>query len=508
MNIQPHHSAQFAQAQLGDRIILSAIVASAVAALLIGHNFIDTTLAWGLTALLLAVAVLTYITAKGTTLSSLVLTATLCGFVALHIQLSQGMTEFHFGVFVTLALLLVYVDWRPVVLAAGLFAVQHVVFDRLQAAGWGLYCLSQPSFAVVILHAVYVVVQTALEIVLIAQTRRITRAGFELEDLVDAVNRTDGITLGRAVRVPVRTSLASVLKDALGRMDTAILTVQRTVTDMEQTGKEIARDNQDLSQRTESQTTTLQETVLSMQALSATVKQNTAHAHQANQLAQTASSVALQGGEVVGQVVETMKGINDSSRKIADITNVIDSIAFQTNILALNAAVEAARAGEQGRGFAVVASEVRALASRSAEAAKEIKTLITDSVKRVEQGTAQVDRAGVTMKEVVEAIRRVTDIMGDISAASAEQNAGVTQIGNAVGQMEEATRLNTMLVKEMNDVVGKLHSQAQEMIRATGLFQLTLDNTPGAAAQASLTAARTLPQTGIRPLQPLQVRHA
>ncbi len=181
---------------------------------------------------------------------------------------------------------------------------------------------------------------------------------------------------------------------------------------------EIAQGNHDLSARTESQASALQQTAASMEELSSTVRQNADNARQANQLAQSASTVAVQGGEVVAQVVDTMKGINDASRKIADIISVIDGIAFQTNILALNAAVEAARAGEQGRGFAVVAGEVRSLAGRSAEAAKEIKQLITDSVGRVEQGSALVDRAGTTMNEVVASIRRLTDIMGEISAAS------------------------------------------------------------------------------------------
>jgi methyl-accepting chemotaxis protein len=502
MNTPAHHSTQQAQARLGDQIILSAIVASALAALAIGYSYIDTNLAWGLTAVLLAVAVLAYVTSRGTLLSSLVLSTTLCGFVILHIQLSQGLTEFHFGVFVTLALLLVYVDWRPVVLAAALFAVHHLLFDRLQAAGWGLYCLTRPSLAVVVLHAVYVVIQTALEIVLISYTRKITRAGSELESLVHAVNRSDGITLGRASSIPVQTTLASVLKNALGRMEGAILTVQRIATEMKQAGQEIARDNRDLAQRTDSQAASLQETLTSMQALTSTVQQNTANAQQANVLAQNASNVALQGGTVVGEVVDTMKGINDSSKKIADIINVIDGIAFQTNILALNAAVEAARAGEQGRGFAVVAGEVRALAGRSAEAAKEIKRLITDSVQRVEQGTAQADRAGMTMKEVVEAIRRVTDIMGEISAASAEQNASVARIGDGVGQMEESTRLNALLAKGMNEVVEQLHHQAQEMVRAIGIFQHTLEASATMAPQVSSTPAPGLPTANQSALHP------
>ena len=235
---------------------------------------------------------------------------------------------------------------------------------------------------------------------------------------------------------------------------------------------EIAQGNQDLSARTESQASALEQTAASMEELGSTVKQNADNARQANQLAQTASTVAVQGGEVVAQVVDTMKGINDGSRKIADIISVIDGIAFQTNILALNAAVEAARAGEQGRGFAVVAGEVRSLAQRSAEAAKEIKTLITDSVARVEQGTALVDRAGTTMQEVVASIRRVTDIMGEISAASTEQSAGVAQVGEAVVQMDQATQQNAALVEEMAAAASSLRSQAQDLVQTVDIFKL------------------------------------
>jgi len=305
--------------------------------------------------------------------------------------------------------------------------------------------------------------------------RSITRP---LAQAVQAADRVAAGDLSGDIAVQSQDETGQLLS-ALQRMQQSLVATVTTVRSNSESvasaSAQIASGNNDLSARTEQQASALEETAASMEELGSTVRQNADNARQANQLALNASTVAVQGGDVVAEVVETMKGINASSSKIADIISVIDGIAFQTNILALNAAVEAARAGEQGRGFAVVASEVRSLAGRSAEAAKEIKGLITASVERVEQGTLLVDKAGATMTEVVAAIRRVTDIMGEISAASSEQSAGVGQVGEAVTQMDQATQQNAALVEEMAAAASSLNSQAGELVNAVAVFRLAGD---------------------------------
>ncbi|MCC6069553.1 methyl-accepting chemotaxis protein [Massilia sp. GCM10020059] len=292
------------------------------------------------------------------------------------------------------------------------------------------------------------------------------------------VAQNDRSSLLHAIRA-MRDDLAKIVTEVRDGTDT-IATAS----------SEIASGNIDLSARTEEQASSLEETAASMEELTSTVKQNADNARQANQLAASASEVATRGGAVVSQVVDTMQSINDSSKKIVDIISVIDGIAFQTNILALNAAVEAARAGEQGRGFAVVASEVRNLAQRSASAAKEIKALIGDSVDKVEVGNKLVSDAGQTMDEVVASVRRVTDIMGEITAASSEQSAGISQVNQAIAQMDAATQQNAALVEQAAAAAESMQGQAARLLQAVRVFHL---ETAGAPAGRQLAAARPRP---------------
>jgi methyl-accepting chemotaxis protein len=303
----------------------------------------------------------------------------------------------------------------------------------------------------------------------------ITRPLLEAVKMANAVAKCD-----LTQRIEVKSSdevgqLLQALKEMNESLAGIVGEVRNTTESITTASQEIAQGNSDLSQRTEEQASSLEETASSMEELTSTVKQNTENAKQANQLAASASDIAVKGGKVVGDVVQTMASISDSSKKIVDIISVIEGIAFQTNILALNAAVEAARAGEQGRGFAVVAAEVRNLAQRSAAAAKEIKTLIGDSVDKVDAGSRQVDQAGATMNEIVAAVKRVTDIMAEIAAASDEQSTGIEQVNQAIVQMDNVTQQNAALVEEAAAAAESMQGQAEVLMRAVSIFKLASD---------------------------------
>ncbi|MBP0596574.1 Tar ligand binding domain-containing protein [Herbaspirillum sp. LeCh32-8] len=327
-----------------------------------------------------------------------------------------------------------------------------------------------------------------------------------LAPLNRAVNLLDQVANGDlTAKVEVdSTNEIGRLFGAIRSMQQSLLnTVSRVHTSSESidtSAKEIAAGNMDLSSRTEQQASSLEETAASMEQLTGTVRQNAENAMQANQLAHSASSTASKGGEVVSQVVDTMQAINDSSRKIVDIISVIDGIAFQTNILALNAAVEAARAGEQGRGFAVVASEVRSLAQRSAAAAKEIKSLIDDSVEKVSTGSQLVEQAGMTMADVVDSVQRVTDIVGEIAEASREQSTGIEQVNQAITQMDEVTQQNAALVEQAAAAAQSLQAQATNLVSAVSIFKIDARAAAAAAARPAPTAKRAAPVAAPAPV--------
>ncbi|TKC89242.1 HAMP domain-containing protein [Trinickia terrae] len=350
------------------------------------------------------------------------------------------------------------------------------------------------------LMSMLIVAVTALALVLVVMIR-FTMRGLIVQPLADAVAHFDRVASGDLTQ-PVQV----FSKNEIGQLFGGIKRMQDGVTGMVKAvhagtesidvgAREIAVGNTDLSQRTEQQAASLQETAASMEQLTGTVRQNAENARQASQLAVNASEIAMRGGEVVSQVVDTMDAIATSSNKVVDIIGVIEGIAFQTNILALNAAVEAARAGEQGRGFAVVAGEVRSLAQRSAAAAKEIKTLIGDSADKVQNGSELVGRAGTTMEEIVQAVRRVTDIMGEISAASEEQSSGIEQVNRAVTQMDDVTQQNAALVEEAAAAAASLEEQTRKLKAVVSTWRVTGDvghaMQPAARMRSSASARGT-----------------
>ena len=351
---------------------------------------------------------------------------------------------------------------------------------------------AQSSIAVM---TTLIIAVTVLALLMVVGIRFALR-GLIVQPLTDATACFERIASG-----DLSENIEVFSRNEMGRLFTGIKRMQESMaamvravhgsTESIDTGaREIAMGNTDLSQRTEQQAASLQETASSMEQLTGTVRQNAENARQASQLAVNASDIATRGGDVVSQVVTTMQGIASSSNKVVDIIGVIEGIAFQTNILALNAAVEAARAGEQGRGFAVVAGEVRSLAQRSATAAKEIKELIGDSVDKVQSGSALVSRAGTTMDEIVQAVRRVTDIMGEISAASEEQSGGIEQVNRAVVQMDEVTQQNAALVEQAAAAAASLEEQTRQLQAVVGVWKVSGSTAVSRSAQGATGAAR------------------
>ncbi|MBC7664327.1 MAG: chemotaxis protein [Caulobacter sp.] len=458
-------------ARTGDLVMLLTAVGSALAACIIGQAYADLGLALAAGGLLLAAAGAAFALARGTASSAAVLTTCNVGLVALHIQLGRGTIEFHFGVFVLLGLMLVYRDWRPLVLAAGLFAVHHVVFDRLQALDTGVFCTPRADFLKTLMHAVYVIAQTSVEVYLAAMLRSAAVEACELGDIIRRVDADGRLCLDVAdMRASAPTAV--LLKGMLQRIGTAIAAVKQSADSVEVATAEIATGNMNLSQRTEEQASNLQQTAAAMEQISGTVRATASTAQSAELVAVAASAAADSGGRVVHDIIATMADISQSSKQMSEIIRVIDAIAFQPNILAPNAADEAARAGEQGRGFAVVAAEVRSLSQRSTHAAREIRVLISGSAQRVDAGTVLVGEAGTGIRDIVDQAQRVRQLIGEISMATSQQTEGIGQISNAVAQLDTVTQENAALVEEAAAASDNLRHQAAMLTGVVGQFVL------------------------------------
>ena len=455
-------------------LTLLLVLASSAVAVLIGAVMTTAVLPLVVGGVISLLALLVFGFARGSALTRYALPLLLSATVALHIQASMGMLEFHFGVFVTLALVMVYRNWRVVLACALLFAVHHVLFDRLQAWGLGMYCLSAPSFERVLLHAAFVVLQTGVEIFMVYRMNQAFAQGYELDALVQQVDQLQAMVLDVSAAQP-RTEVAQRLQQMFLRVHDTVVKVKACAHEMQSAAHGIADGGHELSARSEQARQSVEETAAAISELRHSVASTAQLAQQASQLVGNAADTARQGAGSVDQLMQGMHDIERGSAAIADIVGVVDSLAFQTNLLALNAAVEAARAGEQGRGFAVVAEEVRRLALRSSAAAKDIRSQIDQSGKAV-AGSVKFGAQVQSLMQGFEAqIGEAAQRMEGIAQATVHQHEGVEQIGQAIGQIEEVTTRNAELAEQSLSAAVCLQANAQELMDESAVFATKFD---------------------------------
>ena len=473
-NARSHHSVQSANQEVSrqaDGLMLLLISICAVLAIPIGWHYSSMSMALVSSPILIAAAASVFLLYRGTVWARYALPLLLCTAVVLQIQVALGTLEFHFGVFVTLALVMVYRQWRVVVACAAFFAVHHFLFDRLQAWGYGIFCTTEADFSKIMLHATFLIMQTAVEVFMIKKMAHSYQQGIELQGLVNALHDGNQFNLD-IQQESVQTPLAHDLKAVISKLDHTVRTVTHSVTQVHTASKEIEMGSNDLSSRTEMACSALEETANAAVHVLSTVEHARTLATEADAMSRSAVDAAHQGQVVMNALAQSVDTISQQSEKIAEIVTVVDGLAFQTNLLALNAAVEAAHAGEHGRGFSVVAQEVRSLALRSTESARQIRALIEASAQTIGLSATQSKAAQQAMRQLLDTSSNVTRQMREIVSATHAQNAAMADITSTIQQLEHSMSQNSALAEQSSAAAASLQDQTVQMAHSVQAFKI------------------------------------
>ena len=481
----------------GDAYMLAATVFGSAGLLWLGWRFDQFALAAEMAAALLVVSTGLFVLARGTWFNSVAFPTLLAVSVAAQIHITGGRAEYHVGAFVVLAYALVYRHWLPLAVTAGVIALHHIVFDRLQALGYPVFFQTHADLLRVLEELSYLASQAGFSLVMVRQMRQESHLAAELDSITSGLSALQGKVDFSSLAAHARTAAGERLLSVLNTVRDAMTLARKTADSVSKAASEIASGNLDLSTRTERTASDLQRTAAAMEQLTATVNGSSNIVSVASQRASEAARRAAEGETSSDQLAGSMQAISDASRRVAEITSVIDGIAFQTNILALNAAVEAARAGEAGRGFAVVASEVRMLAKRSAEASKEITSLIAKSTEQVDHGVAVGLQTREALTGIIEEVRQMHTLLTELTTATTEQTLGIADVNKSVITIDQATQQNAALVEQSAAAADDLRGQALQLAQAMSSFE-----THAAPAAQSLREVAAKPIAKRLPVTP------